>query len=107
MLVEKRPNESRRQWKARARIAQSVEKFGLRVICLDCRTISRHRHATAGPLRDVVCEECAAVGKLRRCRPITNGRTREVAGFVPGTLPERIDAPDLDAEIDSFFLRGR
>jgi len=73
MLVIQRPNETFRDWRARTRIAQSVVRHGLRVICLNCRAMTRHRRRTDGPLRDRACEGCGVVGRMKSCRAVTNG----------------------------------
>lgn len=64
--VARRVNESRKAWIRRTRIAQAVEKYGLRVICSECGEMSRHRPAEDGHLMDRRCERCS--GKLRRLR---------------------------------------
>jgi len=57
-VVHKRPEESDSNWKRRARIAQNIVKFGIRVHCTKCHARGRHFVAISGPLRERPCPNC-------------------------------------------------
>jgi len=78
MLVEQRPNESRDAWVRRCRIAQNVEKHGIRVVCSGCAAVTRHKTALAGPLRDAECPNCHLVHELKRVNGWRSYRVRAV-----------------------------
>ncbi len=55
MQVERRVGEPRSDWRKRVRIAQNVEKWGLRVVCQRCGNRSRHKVNDDGALANRKC----------------------------------------------------
>jgi len=57
-VVTQRPGESDSNWKRRARIAQNIVRYGIRVHCINCQAKGRHFVEKNGPLRQRACPNC-------------------------------------------------
>lgn len=64
MQVERRVGEPRSDWRRRVRIAQNVEKWGIRVVCNRCGEKSRHKVAEDGALANRTCAQAKLNGGL-------------------------------------------
>lgn len=44
---------------------ERCRRYGLRVVCLSCKNLSRHFPESEGPLRDRTCARCGTPGCIR------------------------------------------